>query len=34
MFDDNKYREQDEMFRAILEDGQEPVPAHVWALPK
>lgn len=30
MFDDNKYREQDEMFRAILEDGQEPVPAHVW----
>ena len=30
MFEDNRYIEQDEMFRSILEEGQEPVPAHVW----
>lgn len=30
MFEDNKYIEQDNLFRSILEEGQEPVPAHVW----
>lgn len=30
MFEDKRYTEQDEMFRSILEEGQEPVPAHVW----
>ena len=30
MSDNNKYIEQDNLFRSILEEGQEQVPAHVW----
>lgn len=30
MFEENKYMEQDSLFRSILEEGQEQVPAHVW----
>lgn len=30
MFDENTYKEQDSLFRSILEEGQEQVPAHVW----
>lgn len=30
MFDDNNHNDQDLMFRSILQEGQEEVPAHVW----
>lgn len=30
MFDDNKYRESDELMRSILSQAEEEVPAHLW----
>ena len=30
MFDDNRYNETDDLFRSVLSQGEEDVPAHVW----